>query len=57
MYCKNCTQLYTLDLRLDHSVYFKCDNCNYQEDIPYYIYVSFETIYILQNNIKTIINF
>ena len=56
MFCKRCNKLYTLDLRMNRRVFFRCENdgCGYQEDIPWYLYYSIETMMFLNNKIEMI---
>ena len=56
MYCKRCTYLYTLDVKQNKTVFFNCNNCGNEEEIPNYIYVSFETILYINNTILYINN-
>jgi DNA-directed RNA polymerase subunit M/transcription elongation factor TFIIS len=51
MYCKRCSKLYTLDLKIDNTVFLNCKNCKNEEDLPNYIQSSFETIFYINNQI------
>ena len=56
MYCKRCKKLYSLDIRMNRQVFFRCENegCRFQEDIPWYLYYTIETIMFINNKIENI---